>query len=255
MSGSRNGTTTLSACWASGPESRSTTTSPAPASPATRNCAPRRAVAPGSPSSTTITRHGSAWPAGFAAAIESATRDESVPSAAAPGTMIRVSTRPIVTAPTSSRTWSRRLLIAVVVVSGSSRIIGAAPVARRARRSRPPPFAAGARQHPHRRLRAPAAGRVRVGPAVAGPPVEHRVENLPGQLHLGADREQRRLPEQHVEDEPLVGLGGVLGERRPVGEVHVDVADLHQMAGHLGAEPQRDALIGLHPDHQGVLAE
>ena len=68
-------------------------------------------------------------------------------------------------------------------------------------------------------------------------------------------REQRRLAEQHVEDQPLVRLRAGLGERLAVGEVHRDVADLHRGAGHLGAEPQREALVRLHPDDQRVLAE
>ncbi len=41
----------------------------------------------------------------------------------------------------------------------------------------------------------------------------------------------------------------------PVAEVHGDVADLHRRARHLRAEPERDALVGLDPDDDGVLAE
>ena len=68
-------------------------------------------------------------------------------------------------------------------------------------------------------------------------------------------REQRRVAEQHVQDQPLVGLGRGLGERLAVGEVHRDVADLHRGARHLRAEPHRDALVRLHPDDQRVLPE
>ena len=88
-----------------------------------------------------------------------------------------------------------------------------------------------------------------------GPVVEDRVEDLPGPLDLRVPREQRRVAEQHVEDQPLVGLGAGLGERAAVGEVHVHVADLHRGARHLGAEADRHALVGLDPDHQRVVGE
>ena len=75
------------------------------------------------------------------------------------------------------------------------------------------------------------------------------------ELDLLVAREQRRVAEQHVEDESLVGLGARLGERVAVAEVHRDVAHLHAGAGHLRAEADRDALVGLHADDEGVLAE
>ena len=61
--------------------------------------------------------------------------------------------------------------------------------------------------------------------------------------------------EQHVQNQPFIGLGGVLRKRRAVGEVHVDVTDLHRTAWHLGAELQHHALLRLHPDHQLVVAQ
>jgi hypothetical protein len=67
--------------------------------------------------------------------------------------------------------------------------------------------------------------------------------------------EQRRVAEQDIEDQPLVGLRAGLGERAAVTEVHGHVADLHLRPGHLGPEPHGDALVGLHPDDDGVLAE
>ena len=68
-------------------------------------------------------------------------------------------------------------------------------------------------------------------------------------------REERRLAEQHVQDEPFVGFRAGLGEGMPVAEVHGHVPDLHLGARDLGPEPDRGALVGLDPDHHGVLAE
>ena len=82
-----------------------------------------------------------------------------------------------------------------------------------------------------------------------------RVEHPPGQLDLLGPGEQRRVAQQHVEQQPLVRLRAGLGERVAVREVHAHVPDLHLGAGHLGAEAHRDALVGLDADDQGVLAE
>ncbi len=52
------------------------------------------------------------------------------------------------------------------------------------------------------------AGGVLLGLAALRRPVlQHRVEDPPGQLDLLVPREQRRVAEQDVEDQPLVGLG------------------------------------------------
>ncbi len=93
------------------------------------------------------------------------------------------------------------------------------------------------------------------GAVLPGPVVEDRVEDLPGELDLHVLREQRRVTEEYVEDQPLVGLRAGLGERTAVREVHAHVPDLHLGAGHLGPEPQRHALVGLDPDHQGVVGQ
>ena len=68
-------------------------------------------------------------------------------------------------------------------------------------------------------------------------------------------REQRRVAQEHVEDEALVGLGARLGERVAVAEVHRHVAHLRAGAGDLRAEADRDALVGLHADDERVLPE
>ncbi|CFS02689.1 Uncharacterised protein [Mycobacterium tuberculosis] len=148
MSGSRKGITTLSAWPASGPDSRSTTNSPAPASAPTRSCASSRGLsAYGSPRIVTMMRLGCSWLASLAASMDSSSM------ASLSGAMMSVSTRPIATAPIFSRSSSSFLLTAVVVVSGKSTIICAAPPHRFAlhRRRRgslwPPPFPAGAAQH------------------------------------------------------------------------------------------------------------
>src|SRR5580693_1030529 len=207
ISGSRNGTTTLLLCPASGPESRSTTTSVAPLSPPTRSCPSRRAsAASASPVITTITRLGCSWLAAVAASMDSS-RIVSLS-----GAITNVSTRPIVTAPTFSRSSSSFLLISLVLVSGKSTIICAAPrhryaLHRRRRGSRPPPFPTGPAEHLEGRSRAPGARLVRFRLAVFGPVVEHRIQYLPSQFDFLIDRKERRLAEQHVEDQPFVGLG------------------------------------------------
>src|SRR6476620_1117514 len=288
VSGNRNGVTTLLAWLARGPDSRSTTTSLAPASRPTRSWASRReSLASRSPGITTMTRHGCSRLAAFAASIESSS------SASVSGAMTSVSTRPSVIAPPSSRSSTIFLLMTSVLLSGRSTIMarlllaallaraslrcslvvafgdhGSAPsrcaprsclaamlTRRRLRGSRPSPFAARPVQHLEGGRRTPGAGLVLVWLAVGGPIVQRGIQYLPGQFDLLVDREERGFAKQYVEDQPFVGLGRLLGERRTVGEVHADVADLHGVARHLRSKPQRDALVGLHPDHQRILAE
>src|SRR5271163_4199402 len=198
ISGSRNGTTTLLQCPASGPES-STTTSVTPLSPPARSCASNRAsAASASPVITTITRLGCSWLAALAASMDSS-RIVSLS-----GAITNVSTRPIVTAPTFSRSSSSFLLISLVLVSGKSTIIRAAPrrprgscaapqhrfALHRRRRSWPPPFPVGPAEHLERRCRAPGARLVRFGLAVFGPVVEHRIQYLPSQFDFLIDRKE-----------------------------------------------------------------
>ena len=84
----------------------------------------------------------------------------------------------------------------------------------------------------------------------------NRIEDLPAEVHLFGGREQRRITEQHVQNQSLIGFRRVLGEGAAVAEVHVHVTDLHGGAArHLGSEAHGDALVGLHANHDGVLAE
>src|SRR5690606_26978124 len=193
---------------------------------------------------TTMTRHGCSRLASFAASIEVSTSDSRAMTTS-------VRTRPSAIAPPSSRRRTRRLFTAFVVVSGMSMIIaGSSPVGgscragahdgvggcragapRSARaapreRSRAPPRAAVAREHRVGGLRSPRAGPVRLGRALRLPVRRDGVEDLPGELDLLAGGEQRRVAEEHVEDEPLVRLRGGLGGRGPGPEVQRDVADL-----------------------------
>src|ERR1700712_1833630 len=118
VSGSRKGVTTLLACPASGPDSLSTTTSPAPASPPTRIWASSLAsVASRATGSTTITRQGCSRLAALAASMESSR------TVSLSGAITRVSTLAIVNAPPSSRRPSSFLLTALVVVSSRSTIM------------------------------------------------------------------------------------------------------------------------------------
>jgi hypothetical protein len=121
-------------------------------------------------------------------------------------------------------------------------------------RSRSPPRPCVAVEHPVCAGRAPGPGRVFLGLAGRRPVVEDRVEDAPGLLDLLIGGEQARLVEQGVEDEPLIGLRRLLGERLRVGEVHVHVADVHRRARDLRPEAQQHTLIGLDPDDERVVA-
>ena len=67
-------------------------------------------------------------------------------------------------------------------------------------------------------------------------------------------REQGSGADERVQDEPLVCLGRILGERVSVGEVHGHVTHLHGCAGHLRAELEGQALVRLDADDERVLA-
>lgn len=110
-------------------------------------------------------------------------------------------------------------------------------------------------EHLVRLDRTPGARRVLRGLAVLVPVLLDRVEDVPGELDLLVTREEVRVAEEHVEDEPLVRLGARLREGLAVGEVHRDVPDLHGGARNLGAEADRHALVRLDPDDQGVLPQ
>src|SRR5690606_154641 len=103
--------------------------------------------------------------------------------------------------------------------------------------SRPAPLAAVAGQQFVTGTGTPGARLVRFGAAALGPELLDRVEDAPRQLHLLLVGEQRRVADEHVQDQPLVRLGTGLGEGLAVAEVHADVAHLHAGARHLGAEP------------------
>ena len=163
------------------------------------------------PRTTTMTRHGCSWLALLAASI-------AISASCSPVTMTRVSTRP--------RAIGAAALAQVdeLAVDGGRR---------------------GARQvddhgilqtRPSRAISAWADGGPQVpdsycsGLPVRGPVPLDRVEDLPGQLDLLLAREERRVAQQDVQDQPLVGLGRGLGEGVAVAEVHRDVADLHRGA-------------------------
>src|SRR5438105_13876049 len=77
------------------------------------------------------------------------------------------------------------------------------------------------------------------------PTLQDARDKGPCRLHLVASREQRGVPQHAVEQQALIGVGRRGVKRRTVQEIHVDRADLHPGAGHLGAEAKRDALVGL----------
>src|SRR5215467_8004823 len=236
VSGSSSGVTTESACWPSGPYMRSSTVSPGLVSP-TRISASSRERCSGRRMMTTRIRHG-CW---RAATVAARTASYCSPSSV---TMTSVRTIPLATPPSRSRAWRRASWIALVVVSVRSMVM-----------SQPPPCPAVPGHQRVRAGRAGGPGRVLVWLAVLGPILLDRVEHLPGQLDLLVPGEQRRVADEHVQQQPLVRLGAVLSERLAVGEVHVHVPDLHRGAGDLGAEPDRDPLVRLDPDHHGIVPE
>src|SRR5437762_4854080 len=185
-------------------------------------------------------------------------------------TTTSVSAQPEVTDPPLRRSAASALTTAVPVVSHSV-VTGSSspcrppqfwpppfwppPAGRRpVPGSWPPPGPAVAGQHLVGLLRAPLAGPVRVRRG-GRPVLLQRVDHLPGRLHLVVAGEQRRVAEQHVQDQPLVRLRAGLGELLAVQEVHRHVADLHAGPRHLGTELQRDALVRLHPDDELVVPQ
>src|SRR3954452_16285269 len=120
--------------------------------------------------------------------------------------------------------------------------------------SRPPPSPAVAGKDLVGLFGAPFAGPIEVW-LLVGPELLERVDDPPGCLDLLALREQRRIPDEHVKDQPLVRLRRGLGEGLAVKEVHRDVADLHRAAGHLGTELQGDPLVRLDSYDELVVAQ
>src|SRR5215469_11736260 len=247
VSGSSSGAITESACWPSGPYMRSSTVSPGAVSP-TRISASSRDRSLGRRMMTTRIRHG-CW---RAATVADRTASYCSPSSV---TMTSVRTIPLATPPRRSRAWRSASLMAPVVVSVRSIIIAAAPPVPGRSESQPPPCPSIPGHERLRAWRPGRPGRILFRLAMLGPEVLDGVEHLPRQLDLPVPWEQRRVADEHVEQQPLVRFGAVLGERLAVGEVHVHVPDLHRGAGNLGAEPDRHALVRLYPDHYGVLPE
>jgi hypothetical protein len=134
--------------------------------------------------------------------------------------MIRLSTMPVVPPPSRLRSRDSASRIALVVVSVRSMVIAVSSCGRRR-----PGGRHGGTAHSLRQLRQFRASSVRGGrPSVpagycSGWPADaqnsDRVQDPPGQLDLFLPREQRRVADQHVEQQPFVGLRAGLGERPP----------------------------------------
>ncbi len=67
-----------------------------------------------------------------------------------------------------------------------------------------------------------------------------------------AAREQAGVAVQHVQQQPLVGVGHAPANSVAEAEVQVGQPQLHAGVGHLGLEVQLDALGRLNLDHQPV---
>src|SRR4051812_4599406 len=246
-SAASSGSTTDSACRPSRPYIRMTTASPGPSRPPTSTSASSRGTGASICRRTTMSsRQGCTSAAAVAACSASVTRLSSA-------TTTRVSATPLITAPPVRRWTASSLTTADPVVSHS--VVMTSPrTDAGACGSRTAPLATLGGEHVLGGARPPLAGPVGVRRG-ARPVLLQRVDDRPGGLDLGVAGEEGRIAQQHVEQQPLVGLRAGLGELLAVEEVHRDVADLHHAAGHLGAELQRHALVGLDADHQLVVAE
>src|SRR4051812_1154324 len=214
-SGSSRGSTTDSACLTTSPLSRIRAVSPLHPEPVP-TWAFTTALPRASPRMTPSTRAGCSFEAARAEAIASSEVSSST-------TMIRVITMPIAGEPALVRARTSSAAMPAALVSVSS-IISRPPPGRGApaeraggvRSSGSPPDAAVAGQHGVCGLRAPVARLVLLGlrlpgSILLGPVLEHGVEDLPGQLDLVLLGEQRRVTEEYVEDQSLVGLRTGLG--------------------------------------------
>src|SRR3954471_17662216 len=215
-SGASSGATTESACWPSGPYMRSKMVSPGPVSP-TRISASSRDSPLGLRVMTARIRLGCSRPAWLAARTASYCSDSSV-------TMISVSTVPEAGPPIRRRAWLSASWIAPALVSVRSMVLGAS--------LEPAPCAAVPAHHRVGRRGPGRAGRILIRLGVGGPEVLDRIEDAPAELDLRLPRKQRRIADEDVEHQPLVGFRAGLGERLAVGEVHVHVADLHRRPRH-----------------------
>src|ERR1700710_1469241 len=245
-SGASSGSVTDSACRPSRPYIRMTTASPGPSRPPISTSASSRGTGASICRRTTMSnRHGCSSAAAVAACSASVTR----PSSA---TTTRVSATPLITAPPVRR-WAASSLTTAEPVVSHSVVMRSPRTWGGLRGSRPAPRAVLDGQHVVGGARAPLPGPVGVRRG-AGPVLLERVDDRPGRLDLGVAREERGVPEQDVEQQPLVGLGAGLGELLAVEEVHRDVADLHDAAGHLRPELEGHALVGLDADDELVVA-
>src|SRR4051812_3744215 len=243
-SAASSGRTTDSACNASRPYMRMTTASPGPSRPPMSTSASSRGCGASiCRRTTTSSREGCCSEAAVAASSASATRLSSA-------TTTRVSATPESTAPPVRR-WAASSFTTAEPVVSHSVVMGSPP--QRGRSWSPPPASLG-REHLLGGPGTPLAGPVEVRRGTR-PELLQRVDHPPGCLDLRVAREQRRVAEQDVEQQPLVGLGAVLGELLPVEEVHRDVADLHDAAGHLRPELEGHSLVGLHPHDELVVAQ
>src|SRR5690349_13713404 len=239
-SGASRGNVTDSACSARRPCIRMTTASPGPSRPPIRTSASSRGTGASICRRITINmRMGCLLAASVAASSASCTSRSST-------TTTSVNALPLVTAPPVRRSAARALTTAVPVVSHS--------VVTRSHSSRSTPFAAVTGQHLVCFLWSPLTCAVQVG-GLAGPEFLERVDHLPRGLDLLIAGEQRRVSDEHVEDQPFVGLRRGLGEGLAVQEVHRDVADLHRAARHLGTELERHTLVRLDSNDQLVVAQ
>src|SRR6516162_2304398 len=219
-SGASSGATTESACWPSGPYMRSKMVSPGPVSP-TRISASSRDSDFGLRVMTARIRLGCSRPAWLAARTASYCSASSV-------TRISVSTMPEAGPPMRRCAWVSASWIALVVVSVRSIVTVASllPAPQRlpgvfapsgkpygppagtgtGSGSQAPPCAPVPCHHRLGRRRARRTRRVLFRLGIGGPELLHRVEDPPAELDLLLPGEQRRVADEDVEQQPLVGF-------------------------------------------------
>ena len=70
------------------------------------------------------------------------------------------------------------------------------------------------------------------------------MHEFPRRLDRVAPHEQRGVAGHHVEQQPLVGLGGLVAEGGPVAEVHLHRIDPDLRARQLGGDPSESPSSG-----------
>jgi hypothetical protein len=155
----------------------------------------------------------------------------------------------------SRRVRSRGMRAMIDPRGGSAPLSSPRPAVRSSARLRRPCARRGrCGRAARRRPPAPTCRRVvgEVARRQRGPHVEQRLHDRPAHLHHVGALEERGVADHAVVQQPLVAGAGHRPEVVLVVEPHVDVAETQLRPGHLGAEAERDAFLGLDAEHELV---